>query len=226
MPSRPDMIAAVDNPAEPAKGDAQPRRRCNEGSRMRGDDRDPPRRRRWLNVLAAAGLTALLSGCSSGIGSGERADPSDGMGRLEVSENHRFFVDEVERPFFWLADTAWSLPINLDRAETIEYLDTRAEQGYNVIQTVAIFPQAGGPGPNRYGHNPFGAGLDDLRVTEGSDPDEPWQYDYWDHLDFVVDAAAERGLRVALVPVWASGQVGELITEENAARCVPGRRQP
>ena len=57
-----------------------------------------------------------------------------------------------------------------------------------------------------------------MRVTEGSDPDEPYQYDYWDHLDFVVDAAAERGLRVALAPVWASGQVGELITEENAAR--------
>ena len=76
------------------------------------------------------------------------------MGPLAVSANHRFFVDESGAPFFWLADTAWSLPINLDRAETIEYLDTRAEQGYNVIQTVAIFPQAGGPGPNRYGRQP------------------------------------------------------------------------
>ena len=179
---------------------------------MRGNAGAPGKCRRWIYALAAASLTVPFAGCSGTTG------PGDGMGRLAVSENHHFFVDESSAPFFWLADTAWSLPLNLDRAETIEYLDTRAEQGYNVIQTVAIFPQAGGPGPNRYGDNPFGVGLDDLRVTEGSDPGDPEQYDYWDHLDFVVDAAADRGLRVALAPVWASAQVGELISEDNAAR--------
>ncbi|MHA6630552.1 apiosidase-like domain-containing protein [Pseudonocardia sichuanensis] len=117
-------------------------------------------------------------------------------------------------PFFWLGDTAWSLFVNLTRAETEEYLDARAAQGFTVVQAAAVFPQAGGPGPNQYGDSPHGTGLDDLAVTPGDEGEE--QYDYWDHVDFVVAQAAERGLVLAVLPVWADGQVGELLTEENA----------
>lgn len=51
-------------------------------------------------------------------------------------------------------------------------------------------------GPNAY---------DDLpgerpAVTPGSDPADPAAYDYWDHATYVVDAAAERDIRVALDP--------------------------
>ncbi|WP_090886450.1 apiosidase-like domain-containing protein [Pedobacter rhizosphaerae] len=30
------------------------------------------------------------------------------------------------------------------------------------------------------------------------------EYDYWDHVDFIIDKAAERGLYMALVPVWGT----------------------
>ncbi len=138
-----------------------------------------------------------------------------GSGEVRVAADGRTFTRGGE-PFFWLGDTAWSLFVNLNRSETEEYLDTRAEQGFTVIQAVAIFPQAGGPGPNQYGDDPFGSGLDDLAVTEGDTGDDEEQYDYWDHVEFVVEQAADRGLVVAILPVWADKQAGSLVTEGNA----------
>lgn len=132
-----------------------------------------------------------------------------------VRTEGREFTRGGER-FFWLADTAWSLFVNLDRAETEEYLDVRAEQGFTAVQAVAIFPQAGGPGPNRYGDSPFRSGLDDLAVTPGSDPRDDEEYDYWDHLEWVIREAADRDLVMGILPVWADTQVGSLVTTQNA----------
>ncbi|OAN36800.1 glycoside hydrolase family 140 protein [Mycolicibacterium iranicum] len=153
-------------------------------------------------------------GLESGISVGsERALPTP---VLAVSDNSRYFEDAAGRPFFWMADTAWGMPINLTRDETITYLEIRKRQGFTVIQTVAVFNQAGGPGPNRYGDWPYDGSLDKLAETDGADPNDPRQYDYWDHVDFIIDQANVRGLRVALVPVWAAGEVGEVITTGNA----------
>lgn len=136
---------------------------------------------------------------------------------LTVSPNSRYLIDAAGDPFFWMADTAWSMPVDLTRDEVVSYLDKRVAQGFNVIQTVAIFNQAGGPGPNRYGDYPYGlSGLSEPVITSGADPSDPEQYDYWDHLDFIISEANARGLRVALVPVWADRQVGSLLTESNA----------
>ncbi|TQM14730.1 DUF4038 domain-containing protein [Pseudonocardia kunmingensis] len=180
-------------------------------------------------VVAVAALTTVLRGPESArpaatwecAGSDDSAAVSGSVvgagheactpGALAV--DGRTFTRGGE-PFFWLGDTAWSLFVNLTRAETEEYLDARAAQGFTVVQAAAVFPQAGGPGPNQYGDSPHGTGLDDLAVTPGDEGEE--QYDYWDHVDFVVAQAAERGLVLAVLPVWADGQVGELLTEENA----------
>jgi hypothetical protein len=178
-----------------------------------------------VGALAGSLAVAVVTACSAGperastrpappaVGS---AGQSDGLG-LAVSDNGRYLVDEAGEPFFWLGDTAWSMPNNLDRDEVEHYLDTRVEQGYNVIQTVAIFPQAGGDDPNRYGDRPYRGGLDEPVVTDGSAPGDDEQYDFWDHLDFIIAEAEERDLRVALLPAWADKQVGSLLTEDSAA---------
>lgn len=136
---------------------------------------------------------------------------------LSVSDNGRYLVDASGDPFFWLADTAWSMPLALTREEVTRYLDTRARQGYTVIQTVAVFPHAGGPGPNRYGDSPYQGELTKLAVTEGANPNDPQEYDYWDHLDYIIAEAHARGLRVALFPAWSDNQVGSLLRKDNAA---------
>ena len=38
-------------------------------------------------------------------------------------------------------------------------------------------------------------------VTWGNSPDDPGQYDYWDHVDYILGLAQERGLYLAMVPV-------------------------
>ena len=56
---------------------------------------------------------------------------------LKISDNRRYLTDENGDPFFYLGDTAWELFHRLDREEADYYLETRAEQGFTVIQAVA-----------------------------------------------------------------------------------------
>jgi hypothetical protein len=41
-------------------------------------------------------------------------------------------------------------------------------------------------------------------ITNGNSFSSQDQYDYWDHVDYVLDEAAKRGIYMALVPVWGS----------------------
>ncbi|HZG56689.1 glycoside hydrolase family 140 protein [Paenibacillus sp.] len=122
------------------------------------------------------------------------------MQRLQVSENGRFLVQADGTPFFWLGDTAWELFHKLDRAEAELYLDNRAERGFNVIQAVALAEFEGVTTGNAYDRLPL------TRDAEGrwdpSNPDVGGEYDYWAHVDFVVDAAAARGMYIAVLPTW------------------------
>jgi hypothetical protein len=111
---------------------------------------------------------------------------------LRVSADGRFLERAASGgPFLWIGDTAWKLFHRLDREEALHYLDRRAAQGFSVIQAVALAETDGLRAPNAYGEVP----LIDL------DPKRPNER-YFEHVDFVVRAANERGLIVALLPTW------------------------
>ena len=57
------------------------------------------------------------------------------MKKLGVSENKRFLVTEDGKPFFWLADTGWSLFTRMTREDAELYFADRVAKGFNVIQT-------------------------------------------------------------------------------------------
>ena len=122
---------------------------------------------------------------------------------LKVSENKRFLVTAEGDPFFYLGDTAWELFHRLDRPQAVRYLDKRAAQRFTVIQAVALAEVDGLRTPNPYGALPF-VDEDPARpaVTPGSDPEKAGEYDYWDHVDFIVDEAEKRGLYIGLLPTW------------------------
>lgn len=124
---------------------------------------------------------------------------------LRVSDNRRHLVTADGRPFFWLGDTAWELFHRLDRAEALAYLDVRARQGFNVVQAVALAELDGLTVPNAQGDLPL-VDRDPARpaVTPGADPRDAAAYDYWDHVDFIVDEANRRGLYVAFLPTWGA----------------------
>jgi len=117
--------------------------------------------------------------------------------------------------FFWLGDTGWLMLSRLDRAETEHYLRTRKEQGFNVIQAMIL-------------HNLQLATLSGVpalidgdparpHVTPGSDPEIAGEYDFWDHLDWVVKRSQEHGIYLALVPSWGSLADRGLLNTDNAS---------
>jgi len=132
---------------------------------------------------------------------------------LRVSDNHRFLVTGDGRPFFWLGDTAWELFHRLNREEAVRYLQDRADKGYTVVQAVAIAELDGHSVTNAYGHLPLVA-LDPARPAVADGPDN----DYWDHVDFIVDQANDRGITVGFLPTWGRfwHDASPLFTEANA----------
>lgn len=130
------------------------------------------------------------------------AAPEARPGPIQVSPNRRFLQLPDGKPFFWLGDTAWFLLHRLNREETERYLADRAAKGFNVVQvTVLGNPQS----RNVYGVPALLEG-DPARpnVTPGADPARPGEYDYWDHLDWVLERAAAHGIHLGLVTAWGS----------------------
>jgi hypothetical protein len=121
-----------------------------------------------------------------------------------VSAGGRYLVDAAARPFFWLGDTAWLLFLMTTREEAELYFETRARQGFTVAQAAIVMgdERVGGTlRSNVYGDQAFlGGNPANPVVTPGSDFRRPAEYDYWDHVDFVVERARVHGLTLGLVP--------------------------
>ena len=110
---------------------------------------------------------------------------------ITVSRDGRFLATVSGAPFFWLGDTAWELFHRLNREEACRYLDNRQARGFNVIQAVILAENDGLHTPNPYGHLPL-VDDDPLRLNPA----------YFQHVDFIIDQAAARGLYVGLLPTW------------------------
>lgn len=138
----------------------------------------------------------------------------DFPGVLKVSPNGHYFTDEKGNPFFWLGDTGWGMLGKLTRGETIYYLDTRAKQGFNVIQVNPLmFPMT----KNIYGDPALVDGdLFHPLVTEGSSFEDTKEYDFWDHVDFVFKEAGKRGIYMAIVPIWGNNIRDSIVNGDKA----------
>lgn len=128
-------------------------------------------------------------------------------GRLRVSANNRYLQFENGQPFFWLGDTGWLLPERLDRAEAAYYLQKCREAGYNMVQVQVL---DGVPSVNTYGQLSNPAGWDMTKA------DPEGVYSYWDHMDYIIDAAAQNGIYIGMVPVWGSMVKAERINAAQA----------
>src|SRR5205823_14903635 len=75
--------------------------------------------------------------------------------RLKVSDDKHHLVTADGKPFFWLGDTGWELFHKLNKEDATAYFKKRSEQGFNVIQAVALAELDGLHTPNAYGSLPF-----------------------------------------------------------------------
>ncbi|OLT11821.1 hypothetical protein BJF78_25920 [Pseudonocardia sp. CNS-139] len=141
------------------------------------------------------------------------AEPA-GLRPVEVSPNGRFLQFTDGEPFFWLADTGWEMFHRASREDARRYLDTRAEQGFTVIQAVALAEKGGLDVPTPAGHLPL-VDRNPAEPAVGPGPDD----DYWDDVDFMIDHANARGLYVALWAAWGSMvEDGPEVLDEGNAR--------
>jgi len=121
-------------------------------------------------------------------------------GPLIVSENGRYLQHTNGKPFFWLGDTVWLMSQKLNRDQIKTYFANRKAKEFNVVQCclVQFFTDKSFSGSTALA----GEDITKLNVTPGKDPADPAQYDYWDHVDYIVETAAANGIYVALTPMW------------------------
>ena len=129
-----------------------------------------------VHIMLAIVLSTLLSAAAQAV------QP------LRVSGNNRMLVQQNGAPFFWMGDTNWRL-YKLTREQVNQYLDNRKAKKFNVIQgPVLITNRTDVDFTNAYGEN----------NTDPANPNESW----FEHIDYIVNAAEQRGMYVALVAAW------------------------
>lgn len=116
--------------------------------------------------------------------------PKSAFTQLHVNPGKRY-LQQNDSTFLWIGDTAWELFHALSIENASYYLQTRAAQGFTVIQAVVLPERDGLRIPNIYGELPF-------RNMQPTQPNER----YFKHIDEVIDQAARLGLQIALLPTW------------------------
>lgn len=134
-------------------------------------------------------------------------------GPILISANRRFLQLEDGRPFFWLGDTGWLMFQKLDRDETERYLEDRRKKGFNVIQAMVLHSVESRNVMNAAALTGGNPALP--LVTPGNDPLAASEYDYWDHVEWVIDLAAAKGIYIAMVPAWGSIVKGGRLNQDN-----------
>ncbi len=146
-------------------------------------------------------ITAVFCGCLN-------HQSTVNTSNLEISANHRYLTSGG-KPFFWLGDTGWLLLSKLNNEETEQYLDNRKVKGFNVIQVMLLHSLSA---VNRNGDS----ALINRNVATPIISSVKNKSGYWEHLDFVVDLAAKKGIYLALVPIWGSNVKAGLVTSKQA----------
>ncbi|MFD2731354.1 glycoside hydrolase family 140 protein [Pedobacter alpinus] len=119
---------------------------------------------------------------------------------IKIHPESRYFETNSGKPFFWLGDTGWLLFKKLSREEVVAYLDNRAEKQFNVIQVMGIHELSVA---NFYGDSALiNKNIEAPKVTEGDNFKNSTEYDYWDHVSYIIDEAEKRNIYIAFVPIW------------------------
>ena len=140
---------------------------------------------RWVAALLALWLVGCLAWA------GETASlPSVS---LKISFNGRFLVDQQNRPFLVVGDTAWSLIAQLKDPDIDRYLDDRQKRGFNsIIVNLIEHKFCSVPPKTRSGLAPFS------RPGDFSTPNT----EYFAFAHDVIQKANRRGIVVWLAPAY------------------------
>jgi hypothetical protein len=134
------------------------------------------------------------------------------LAHLKISETRDYFLKDG-KPFFYLADTAWTAFFNPSMEEWEEYLEYRKAQGFNVIQ-INILTQWDGGAPD--------TGLYPFKIdAEGKFDFYSMNEEYFKHAQKLLDLACKRGFIPALIVLWGNYVKGTWMTDINPANIMP-----
>lgn len=160
-------------------------------------------------------ISAAILGCVLSI-AGISQSGTAPLPKLKVSANGRYLITEKGEPFFWLGDTGWLLFGKLTREEAEKYLEDRREKGYNVIQVMTLHTVGA---VNVYGDTALQNRDVTLPITSPSNSfTDDAEYDFWDHVDFIIKKAEEKGIYMALVPVWGTNVKEGYVNRQQAKK--------
>ena len=156
--------------------------------------------RNIFKFFIAVILMSIMTSCADGKKQKKKEEVKPTISKIKTAGH--YFKTEEGKPFFWLADTGWLAFNKLTREELNTYFEDRKEKGYNVIQIMTIHSLGVA---NVYKDSALvNQNLSKPLVTEGNDFNKQEAYDFWDHVDYALDVAEEKGLYLGMVPVWGS----------------------
>ena len=130
-------------------------------------------------------------------------------GKLKVSDNRHFLQFENGKPFFWLGETVWLLPSRSNREEASYLIGETAKNGFNVIQISVLH---GLSNMNEYGYYALPDGFNFENI------DKPGEYNYWKHVDYIVEQAQHNGIYAGIVCVWGGNVKSGNVSVEDAQK--------
>ncbi len=131
------------------------------------------------------------SSVSEGIGAISSSELKSNL-PLKISSSGRYLELQNGKPFLINGDTGWAMIVQLSKEDVGYYLDERRKTGFNTIQAMLIATHHSNNPPNNYYNEPPFTGK---TFTTPND-------EYFQHVDYVIDLAREKGLVVFLVPFW------------------------
>jgi len=123
----------------------------------------------------------------------ETQDLTNARYPLRVSANKRYLVDQNNHPFLLQGDAPWSLIVGISKEDADAYLANRSEKRFSAVLVNLIEHKfCNDPPKNFYGEAPF------EKTGDFSTPNEK----YFEHVDWVLKKAHERGILVLLCPIF------------------------
>ena len=108
-------------------------------------------------------------------------------GDLKLSEDRRYLIQSDGTPFLWMGDTGWNSTMSATMEEWKFYVDTRAFQGFSVIQI----------SPRGVGNAKRASTKSAISFTSEGTPDPA----FWKDLDDKIAYANDKGIMILLVGI-------------------------
>ena len=163
-------------------------------------------------------MLLIQFGCVDSKNRNEHIEITNNIERLQVSSKNPHLLETISgTPVFINNYTAWQLIKRGSREDIAAFFKLLKGYKFNMVSAVILSDNIDTPYcdyKSFYGDLPFSC--DSLGspnpllpiVTKGNDYKNSKQYDYWDHLDFTINSAAENGLYISLHPTWGKWVAG------------------